>query len=214
MPQMCSACLQFAQCSPCPCKHGWQGREQAVAVLRAISRATAFGAPSRLRQHRGWRATSVANANRPCAQSTPAHVLGVGFCMRVGKPNRSPGRGGWLHRGAGGFRACHRGTHPIQGGRANRMVCWSSICASPQAPRCGRPPRWPRAVVSGARPAVLRSRHASVQPAMRHTDVAACGACSTSFPTRQRAHHTLSPAAGANLHPVPCRRAVSATRGR
>jgi len=58
----------------------------------------------------------------------------------------------------------------------------------PDTPACNPPCDTP--TLLPVVPAVLRSRHASVQ------------------------HQTLSPVAGANLHPVPCRRAVSATRGR
>ena len=131
-----------------------------------IARATASGVPTLQHQHSGCRATSVVNANRPCAQSLPAHVPGVDCCLPIGKPNRSRGRGGWLHRDAEGFRACRRFTHRSRGGRAKCMVCCSRICARPQATpmhsselctvvlaseplaRCGRPPRRPRAVAS------------------------------------------------------------------
>ena len=90
---------------------------------------------------------AVATSSRPglachrgCKREQALHPLTTsarpwaGLLLADGetKPiSRAWGRG--LHRGAEGFRACRRVTPPSQGGRADRMVCWSSICARPQA---------------------------------------------------------------------------------
>ena len=130
---------------------GGLGRERAVPGRWIISRASASAVPMRLRQRGGWRAMSVATANRPCANSPPAHDLNGCYCVRCRNSPWSPprhalsqvGRDGWLRRFAGIIRACHK-RHASKAGRSRkRHGAQQTPSARLEARRRGRPARWP-----------------------------------------------------------------------